>query len=383
MLKLTYLYHSGFLLESSSAYVVFDFFFDGQAPHGPAQLCGVLPRVGEYCAEDVSAQFKERGVSTPDSHSVGVLSGLFEHLDKPCYFVSSHFHLDHFNPFILSYFDWVQGQKALGREYPPVHFVLASDIRSKRKKRCLPYTEAGVVNFLGKGERVEFAHDGLWVEAFGSTDSGCSFVVAVDGMQIFHAGDLNEWHWQDESDDKHIVLAKLAYSAELNFIQSRMQGRLGFDVVMFPCDPTMGHNFFSGAIKLMQAIPTGLLVPMHLWEHMDAFFKEEQETKELSKVKLIYSKESTVRETGPIVQLKAPALVAAPSEVYNKAKVKAKLQSELKAQHEMNKAHLKDQAQAQESTDVDAQAESVADALQNVQMWVPAYSGDQCQLERV
>ena len=39
---------------------------------------------------------------------------------------------------------------------------------------------------------------GVKIKAFGSTDIGISFLVSVDGVDIFHAGDLNWWHWWDE-----------------------------------------------------------------------------------------------------------------------------------------------------------------------------------------
>ena len=37
------------------------------------------------------------------------------------------------------------------------------------------------------------------VRAFGSTDAGVSFLVTCAGITLFHAGDLNLWHWRDES----------------------------------------------------------------------------------------------------------------------------------------------------------------------------------------
>lgn len=46
-----------------------------------------------------------------------------------------------------------------------------------------------------------YADDVLRVHAFGSTDVGISFLVEAEGKKIFHAGDLNNWHWMDESSE--------------------------------------------------------------------------------------------------------------------------------------------------------------------------------------
>ena len=101
---------------------------------------------------------------------------------------------------------------------------------------------------LAKGERVDFAEDHFSVEAFGSTDCGRSFLLTLDGWQIFHAGDLNEWHWQEENSPQASKAAVKFYERELEFIQSKMQQRRGFDVAMFPCDPHAHHsNFSAGA----------------------------------------------------------------------------------------------------------------------------------------
>lgn len=345
MLKLTYLYHSGFLLESERAYVVFDYFLDGQAPLGAVKAVGVLPRVGSYHSDDVLLKYKPRGVSDLDTSSSGVLCELFAHLDKPCYFLSSHVHNDHFNPFVLRFFDYVQEQKAQGKAFPEVHFVFSRDIRAKRKKLCMPYVEAGAVSFIKKGERLEFEKDGLSVEAFGSTDIGVSFLVTVDGMHVFHAGDLNEWHWQEESTEQEIEQAKKAYKRELSFIQSQMAGRSGFDVAMFPCDPFMERNFFSGAIALIHAIPTSLLVPMHVWERPEAVLQEKEHTTELQDTPLIAETNTQpphVPDRGPRVALMQPAIVAE-----------------------------------------EASQSSGSEALQALQMWLPAFSGAQLEIERI
>lgn len=46
------------------------------------------------------------------------------------------------------------------------------------------------------------------VKAFDSTDEGLSYLVEMDGIRIFHAGDLNNWHWREESTPREIEEAE-------------------------------------------------------------------------------------------------------------------------------------------------------------------------------
>ena len=48
----------------------------------------------------------------------------------------------------------------------------------------------------------------LRIQAFGSTDVGISFLIHLQGKSIFHAGDLNNWHWSEESTEQEIRKAE-------------------------------------------------------------------------------------------------------------------------------------------------------------------------------
>ena len=142
-MKLTYLFHSGFVLETDRCLLVFDYWMD------PA---GVFPT----CLES----------------------------DKPLYVFVSHFHEDHFTRDI---FAWRETKKA-------ITYLLSKDIlRYRRAKR----DEADV--WLAKGGRFEDEHLRVW--ATGSNDSGVSWVVELEGRRIFHAGDLNNWYARFLTDD--------------------------------------------------------------------------------------------------------------------------------------------------------------------------------------
>ena len=147
-MTLTYIYHSGFMLEGVSVILIFDFW------------------------RDADNSIVERTLST--TH-------------KRVYFLASHFHQDHFNPEILS-LPVPHGEKKV---------ILSRDIYRRRRAG----TE-GVTAYLRRGE--SYRDDLITVHAFGSTDSGVSWAVHVEDKDIFHAGDLNNWHWADESTPQEI-----------------------------------------------------------------------------------------------------------------------------------------------------------------------------------
>lgn len=205
-MKLTYIYHSGFALETGSCIVLIDYYQD------PA---GVVP-------------------SLLDS-------------GKPVYVLASHFHPDHFNPEIL---EWKK------RDGCCCTYLLSKDILRHRRAR----KEEGY--WMVKGE--VYADRNLSVRAFGSTDSGISFLIEAEGERIFHAGDLNNWHWSDESTPEEAAHAEAMYLGELKDIRKETKE---VDVALFPVDARIGSDYMRGARQFVEQIQTRLFVPMHFTAH--------------------------------------------------------------------------------------------------------------------
>ena len=202
-MRLIYIYHSGFIIESKEFAILIDYYRD-----------------------------------TPEFY-------VHRHfLKRPgrLYILSSHAHPDHFNPEILS---WKP-------ERPDIRYILSEDIRDSQKA-C--FHDA---IFLKKGE--EWNDDLLKIKAFGSTDIGISFLLDVADKRIFHAGDLNNWHWADESTPQEIKKREGDFLAILNNIRKECTA---FDLVMFPVDPRLGSDFARGARQWLQYIPTRYFAPMH------------------------------------------------------------------------------------------------------------------------
>ncbi len=232
-MKITYLHHSGFLIEAINCTVVIDYWKD--------------------TPQDTLQVFFQREKEIATKHR------------KPIYVLSSHFHTDHYNPEILT---WKERYKELKFQY-----ILSSDIHRRRnitedKKEIL---------FLRRGDTYDDEY--IKVQAGGSTDAGICFYFEIEGKRLFHAGDLNNWHWQDESTAEEAEKAEKAYIRELNYLAKKLlpQNNLSpqekndpnsffFDAIFFPVDPRIGSNFYKGALQFISQFPTRLFLPMHFWE---------------------------------------------------------------------------------------------------------------------
>lgn len=206
-MHVTFLAHSGFFLELETACLLFDW-WKGELPLLPA--------------------------------------------DRPLLVFASHRHEDHFNPAIFSL---AEG----GRD---VRFLLGKDIRLTERNRArwnLSDDAAGRCLCLGGGETVSPV-PGVTVETLPSTDEGVAFVISLEGKTLFHAGDLNWWHWEGE--DK-----AWNRNMEVNFKRycEPLRGR-HMDLAMFPVDPRLGEDGFRGPRYFLELTDTVRLLPMHQWE---------------------------------------------------------------------------------------------------------------------
>ena len=92
-----------------------------------------------------------------------------------------------------------------------------------------------------------------------------SFLISVEGKQIFHAGDLNFWHWAEESTPEEVAQARADYEDVLSTLRGEQ-----IHAAMFPVDPRMGRDFALGAELFLKEIQPEKLIPMHFWNHPEA-----------------------------------------------------------------------------------------------------------------
>jgi hypothetical protein len=124
-------------------------------------------------------------------------------------------------------------------------------------------TDADVV-YLRK-EEVYHDH-GLKVKVFGSTDEGGSFLLEWNNRRIFHAGDLNNWHWNEEVGKEESLTYENNFLCELELLAEESD-RL--DLVMFPIDPRLGKDYMRGASQFLSRIRVRYFLPMHFGEQYE------------------------------------------------------------------------------------------------------------------
>jgi len=220
MLTLTYVYHSSFLLVTPGFSVLFDFWRD------PAEVSPAL-----------------RPIET-------MIPG-----DRPLYIFVSHHHKDHFSPRIFSF----------PSEGFDVRYILSSDTARFARKYISADSRyrgmkapAGSVTVIREGD---LHSDGeLTVRAFGSTDTGNSWLLEFGGRRLFHAGDLNAWIWKDESTPGEVAEAVESYRKILDGIAAVAPS---VDYCLFPVDSRIGTDYFTGAAMMVRAVDVRHFFPMH------------------------------------------------------------------------------------------------------------------------
>ena len=208
-MQVTYLKHSGFLLDLERAVLVFDFFSD------PAQILGT-----------------------------------YENCGKPIIFFVSHNHYDHWNSDILGF-----------RNRAGVYFVLDQAIRRElgsdpREGESLFYVQENCCytwQFLQ-----EAGFTGLY--CLPSTDAGVAFFLRADSASIYHAGDLNDWNWQDAEGLEMERRYRQLIGALADCLNPEDQLKLAF----VPVDQRLGDLALAGAKIFVELIRPAYLIPMHL-----------------------------------------------------------------------------------------------------------------------
>lgn len=209
-MRLIYIYHSGFAIEAEGFSILIDY-------------------------------FKDSG-SSPDK---GYVHDELLHRPGTLYVLSSHFHPDHFNPEVLT---WKE-QKT------DIKYIFSKDILKRRRAKSED------AHYMLKGDI--YTDENLTIKTFGSTDVGVSFLIEIQGRLIFHAGDLNNWHWKDESTALESAESEKHYLRELDMLTKTTDH---LDLAMFPVDPRLGTDFMRGAQQFLERIHTKMFVPMHFWE---------------------------------------------------------------------------------------------------------------------
>lgn len=211
-MRITYIHHSCFLVETDSCYYLFDY------------EKGCLPEM---------------------------------EVTKPIFVLSSHGHYDHYNAEIFSLLD------TLGMQ--TVYAVLSDDIKVPAKVNVLQVV-AGKEYCLALGQTLT---------TFQSTDVGVAFLIEDGEKTIYHAGDLNDWVWEEESVAYNEQMTK-DYRKQIGLLFEKLNGQQ-IDVAFVVLDPRQEKDYDRGMCYFLEHIPVKHVYPMHYWEApeiIETFLKE-------------------------------------------------------------------------------------------------------------
>lgn len=224
-MKVTYIDHSGFLLETEKVSFLFDY-YRGEVP-----------------------EMKQ---------------------ENPIVVFVSHKHQDHYNPEIFRFI----------HKYPRIHYVLSKDVPVKRQ--IMKYKEEGIdleshITVVRKNTTQTFSlfnGEALEITTLKSTDEGVAFLLSCGGHTYYHAGDFNLWLWEEETKQYNENMTK-AYYRELE----KLKG-LSIDVSFVPLDARQGKAAFCGMESFLEYTQSRIVFPMHFWgeyEIIDRFIKKHPE----------------------------------------------------------------------------------------------------------
>ncbi len=229
-MKIDYLGHSGFFVETDSVLLLFDYYY-------------------------------------------GDLSFLGQKLDeKPLFVFASHVHPDHFNPGIFSLADIHHRTK----------YLLSFDIQGDS---AVP--EDRDVQYLDADMTYEIEGLGTVMTLF-STDEGVAFLVKTACTTLFHAGDLHWWDWFDE-DPEWLERQETVFRREIG----KLEG-IPIDVAFAVLDDRLEDNYWKGMALILSVLHPRYVLPMHFWEDRSVVdrFRELPATRESETIMLDTTKET-------------------------------------------------------------------------------------------
>lgn len=208
-MRITYLGHSGFLVEFPRCRFIFDYY------------------VGDLNLSDPT---------------------------KPTFVFASHAHADHYNPEIFGRL------RAQDVALEKITAVLSKDIPPKRWPDQITVCK---VTFHQTYE----LPDGITVRTLLSTDRGVAYLVEYDDAVIFHAGDLNDWSLDPSSpayDERRNRQMTGSYRHEIDLLANLLKDRV-LDAAFLPLDPRLGSCYAKGFLYFLKKIRVKKAYPMHYW----------------------------------------------------------------------------------------------------------------------
>lgn len=240
-MKITYIHHSGFLVETAECYCLFDYYK------------GELPSLDPA---------------------------------KPMLVFVSHSHQDHYNPAVFALL-LEKGIKKAGailpndikpRNYPEGWSLLpgdggtASDRTAPDKRDASTHTgipaSSGCTDINALNNHILKVYHSreydlpchIHIRTLLSTDSGVAFLLRCPEGTFYHAGDLNDWISDNMPEAERRQMTG-SFRAALRPLKD-----ISIDHACLPLDPHLGSHYADGFLYFLKQISTKKVYPMHFWD---------------------------------------------------------------------------------------------------------------------
>ncbi|NLA81034.1 MAG: hypothetical protein GX853_09905 [Chloroflexi bacterium] len=101
----------------------------------------------------------------------------------------------------------------------------------------------------------------LAIKTSGSTDQGLSILLTLGGKHFLHAGDLNIWHWPEDSKEEREQM-----EADFDRYLSVFEG-VDLHALFFNVDYRLGEEYIHGPKAAIERLKPKHFFPMHFTEH--------------------------------------------------------------------------------------------------------------------
>jgi len=202
-IKIDYLGHSGFFVETDEIMLLFDYYYG-----------------------DLSFLEEKSG-------------------EKPLFVFSSHGHGDHFNPEIFS----------IVKTHQKTIYLLSFDIKSKPSIQ-----ENRDIQYLDADKTYEIEELGT-VKTLLSTDEGIAFLIKTKSETLFYAGDLHWWDWPGE-DSEWLAEQEIVFKREIGKLVDKT-----IDIAFAVLDGRLEENYAKGMTHILSELHPRYVLPLHFWDH--------------------------------------------------------------------------------------------------------------------
>ena len=202
-MKVDYIGHSGFLVETRVCYYLFDY-YEGELPRMDGEKMVIV-----FC---------------------------------------SHGHGDHYQPRIFGKLREMGMQRIYG--------VLSKDIGDCKEEAAkeLVYVAAGGRYKLPLGQELF---------TYRSTDLGVAFLIFEEDEAIYHAGDLNDWVWEGEEPEYNEQMTK-DYREQIDALAEQL-GKHRLSCAFVVLDPRQEKDYDRGMLYFLEKVKADRVYPMHFW----------------------------------------------------------------------------------------------------------------------